>query len=60
MEFGAEYLENLQMYSLIFGQDEYFPFDQGQQKSIDNVLVEKFNDYGVDSVAEIDTNFEGI
>jgi hypothetical protein len=23
-------------------------------------LVEKFNDYGVDSVAEIDTNFEGI
>ena len=55
-----EYSENLDMFSLFFGQDEPFTLSQGQQKSIDNVLVEKFNDYGVDAAAEVDTTFEGI
>ena len=55
-----EHLESLDMYSLFFGQDEPFSLSQGQQKNIDNVLVEKFIDYGVDAAAEVDPNFEGI
>ncbi len=60
---GAEYLENSDLFTLFFGQDECFSLDQGEQKNlecIDNVLVEKFTDYGVSRATEIDTNFEGI
>lgn len=53
-------MDQLDMYSLLFGQDEPFSLSQGQQKSIDNVLVEKFNDYGVDVAAEVDPNFEDV
>ena len=55
-----EHLESLDMYSLFFGQDEPFSLSQGQQKNIDNVLVEKFIDYGVDAAAEVDPNFEDV
>ena len=64
MEYDIKLLESSEeMFMPLFGQDDFaFSLFQGEEKSenIDNVLVEKFVDYGVSTAAEIDTDFEGM
>ncbi|XP_028406756.1 cyclic AMP-dependent transcription factor ATF-4-like [Dendronephthya gigantea] len=57
-----EFLESSEMFMPVFGQDDFnFSLFQAEEKSenIDNnVLVEKFADYGDSTAAEIGPNFE--
>ena len=63
MDYEAEFLGNVDMFTGLFGQDDFASSpSRGEQKNhanIENVLVEKLGDYGVDASPEGDADFQG-